>query len=150
MKRTLLLIRPALLSVLSQRGLSGEVWLRDPSDGIVPILHREVGANKALLVKGLAIGFRAAATAAGFMTNEGFSGFSPLDPKISGERVITRAFRSLGPRPVIMCHPGHVDPTLRGVDPVVESRPAELAYLASESFGLFLAERGFELVPRPA
>jgi chitin disaccharide deacetylase len=143
-------IRQALLSVLSQRGLAGAVWLRDPSDGIVPIIRREVGANKALLVKGIAIGFRAAATAAGFTTNEGFSGFSPLDPKISGERVITRAFSSLGSRPVIMCHPGYVEPSLRDIDPVVESRPAELAYLASEAFGLFMAERDFELVPRPA
>jgi chitin disaccharide deacetylase len=143
-------IRQTLLSVLSQRGLTGAVWLRDPSDGIVPIIRREVGANKALLVKGLAIGFRAAATAASFTTNEGFSGFSPLDPKISGERVITRAFSSLGSRPVIMCHPGYVEPSLRDIDPVVESRPAELAYLASEAFGLFMAERDFELVPRPA
>lgn len=143
-------IRQNLLSVLSERGLSGEVWLRDPSDGAVQIIRREVGANKALLVKGLAIGFRAAANSAGIMTNDGFSGFSPLDPKVPAERVITRAFTSLGPRPVIMCHPGYVDPSLRDLDPAVDSRPAELAYLASEAFGLFMAERNFELVARPA
>ena len=142
-------IRQSLLSVLSERGLSGEVWLRDPSDGAVQIIRREVGANKALLVKGLAIGFRAAANSAGFVTNDGFSGFSPLDPKMPAERVITRAFTSLGPRPVIMCHPGYVDPSLRDLDSAVDSRPAELTYLASEAFGLLMAEQNFELVARP-
>jgi predicted glycoside hydrolase/deacetylase ChbG (UPF0249 family) len=142
-------IRQILLSALSQRGLAPEIWLRDPSDGVVPIIRRDVGANKALLVKALATGFRSAASVAGFTINDGFSGFSPLDPRVPAARVITRAFTNLGPRPVIMCHPGYADPALRALDSAVESRPAELAYLASEAFGEFMAERGFELVPRP-
>jgi predicted glycoside hydrolase/deacetylase ChbG (UPF0249 family) len=143
-------MRQALLSALSRRGFAGEIWLRDPTDGVLPIVVREVGANKALMVKALALGFRRAAGAAGFETNDGFSGFGPLDPVVPAERVLTQAFTGLGPRPVVMCHPGHADETLRALDPAVESRPAELAFLLSERFGELLAGQGIELVPRPA
>ncbi len=36
-----------------------------------------------------------------------------------------------------MCHPGEIDDGLRALDPVVASRPLELAYLGSERFAAF-------------
>jgi chitin disaccharide deacetylase len=143
-------IRPALIGALKARGLAGRAWLRDPSDRIVAIVRRELSANKALAVKGLAIGFRRAARAAGFDTNEGFSGFSAFDAASPPERVFERALLDLGPRPVVMAHPGHADEELARLDPVVESRPAELAYLGSDAFGRLMAERGLALAREPA
>jgi chitin disaccharide deacetylase len=142
-------IRHLLLQVIMAKGLAGRLWLRDPSDGLMPIIRRKLGSNKALVVKFLGIGFRRAARQAGIDTNEGFSGFSPLDAGTSAERVFQRALIELGPRPVMMCHPGHVDSDLRGLDPAVESRPLELAYLASAAFGDLLREHGMTLAPRP-
>jgi hypothetical protein len=142
-------IRPALLEALRKRGLQGRLWLRDPSDGVRPILRREVSARKALIVKALALGFRRAATAAGFDTNEGFSGFSPFDATILPERVFGQALLDLGPRPLVMAHPGYADESLRALDPEVDSRPQELAYLKSEAFGRLLKERGLAPVSRP-
>ena len=142
-------IRPALLAALKERGLAGKVWLRDPSDGALAIVRREVSANKALVVKALAIGFRRAARAAGFDTNEGFSGFSPLDGSAAPERVFEQAVLNLGPRPVVMAHPGWVDDALRELDPAVESRPRELAYLESGAFDRLLADQDRVLAARP-
>jgi len=142
-------IRPTLLRALRDRGLEGRLWLRDPSDGILPIVRREVSASKALIVKALATGFRRAARGAGFDTNEGFSGFSPLDVATPPERVFRQAFVDLGPRPVVMAHPGHFDETARSIDPAGENREHELAYLGSPAFSSLLQERGLFLSPRP-
>jgi predicted glycoside hydrolase/deacetylase ChbG (UPF0249 family) len=143
-------VRQSLIAAIERRGLAGRVWLRDPSDAIVAVVRREVSANKALLVKALAIGFRRLANAAGFSTNDGFSGFAPFDGSVPVERIFRRAFRDLGPRPVVMCHPGEVDDDLRRVDTAVESRARELAYLSSAAFAELLAKRGITLVPAPS
>jgi chitin disaccharide deacetylase len=138
-----------LLQALSARGLQGRVWLRDPSDSVLAIIRREVSANKALIVKALSIGFRRAARAAGFDTNEGFSGYSPFELATTPDRVFQRAFLDLGPRPVVMAHPGYADETLRSLDPDVGSRPHELAYLASQAFQDLMQERGVVLSTGP-
>jgi chitin disaccharide deacetylase len=100
-------------------------------------------------VKALALGLRRAARAAGFDTNEGFSGFSPFDAAMPPERVFAQAFLALGPRPVVMAHPGYADESLARLDPAVESRPQELDFLRSEAFGRMLEEGGVELAARP-
>jgi predicted glycoside hydrolase/deacetylase ChbG (UPF0249 family) len=142
-------IRGALFRVLGERRYAGRVWLRDPSDKAAAILRRPIGRNKALIVKSLASGFSRSAHAAGFQTNKGFSGFAPLDLSVPASRVFEAAFSRLGEGPVIMCHPGHVDDELRSLDPAVESRAAELAYLKSDAFCDLLEERGIRLVASP-
>ncbi|MEE1654833.1 ChbG/HpnK family deacetylase [Microvirga sp. CF3062] len=139
-------IRLALIKVLTERGYAGRIWLRDPSDRIAAILRRPIGRSKALIVKSLSQGFARAAHAAGFDTNEGFSGFAPLDLSVPAERVFKEAFSKLGLRPLVMCHPGYVDDELRGLDPAVESRVEELNYLKSDAFRELLEERGLRLV----
>lgn len=143
-------IRGPFLDVLAARGLAGRAWIRDPSDAPAAILRRRLFPGKALTVRALAVGFGAAARARGFATNAGFSGFSDFAPGTEPERLFAAAFAALGPRPVVMCHPGGVDDALRRLDPVVESRPRELDYLSSEAFRRLLDERRIELVPAPA
>lgn len=143
-------VRQALFFVLRERGYAGRVWLRDPSDRIASILRRPVSRGKALVVMALARGFGSQARAAGFDTNDGFSGFAPLDLTVHPRRIFETSLTDLGPRPVVMCHPGYVDDELRCLDPAVESRPEELAYLQSGEFGHLLAERGIALVAKPS
>jgi predicted glycoside hydrolase/deacetylase ChbG (UPF0249 family) len=140
-------IRPALIKVLQERGYAGRVWLRDPSDKVVSILCRPIGRRKALIVKSLSRGFARSAQAAGFRTNEGFSGFAPLDLSVPVSCVFEEAFSTLGPHPVVMCHPGYVDDELRALDPALESRVAELEYLRSDAFGDLLTDRRLKLAP---
>lgn len=139
-------IRPALIQILQERGYAGHVWLRDPSDKVAAILRRPIGRRKALVVKSLSRGFARSAQAAGIRTNEGFSGFAPLDLSVPAEWVFKEAFSTLGPHPVVMCHPGYPDDELRALDPAVESRVEELSYLKSDAFPAMLAERGVSLV----
>jgi predicted glycoside hydrolase/deacetylase ChbG (UPF0249 family) len=143
-------IRDELFQALDRRGLRQRLWLRDPSDRLRAILRRRVAARKALTVRMLASGLAKAARGAGFDVNEGFSGFSPFDPARDPGADFAAFFAALGPRPVVMCHPGHVDPELAGLDPVIEPRAREYAYLASDAFPRLLVERAVALVPRPA
>jgi chitin disaccharide deacetylase len=140
-------VRQALILTLKERGHAGQAWLRDPSDRAASILNRRIGRAKALIVRALATGFGAGAKAAGFETNAGFSGFSPLDLSVPAGRIFEDALTGLGSRPLVMCHPGHADAELRGLDPAVESRPAELAYLLSDAFRDLLAGRRMALAP---
>jgi len=142
-------VREALFQVLRERGYAGRVWLRDPADRTLSILRRPVGRGKALVVAGLARGFSEAARAAGFATNRGFSGFAPFDLSVPAHRIFAAAFSNLGGAPLVMCHPGHADDELRGLDPAVESRAAELEYLKSDAFAALLEERGLRLVSGP-
>ena len=142
-------IRRALLDTLTRRRLARRVWLRDPSDTLDAIVRRGISARKALIVRALAAGFGRAARAAGFVTNDGFSGFSPFGTD-GVATVFDRAFRHLGPRPVVMCHPGHPDDALRRLDAVVEARAAERGYLASDAFAGLLREPRRQARPRAA
>jgi predicted glycoside hydrolase/deacetylase ChbG (UPF0249 family) len=143
-------VREPLLAALAARGWSGRLWLRDPSDRLGAILRRRVATPKALLVAMLARGFGAAARRAGFDVNDGFSGFSSFDPGRDVGTDFARFFQELGPRQVVMCHPGHVDPALHELDPVIETRVREYDYLVSDAFPALLKERAISLVSRPS
>jgi chitin disaccharide deacetylase len=140
-------VREPLLEVLKARGYAGRIWLRDPADRVASILRRPIGRGKALIVNGFARGFAKEAQAAGFSTNQGFSGFAPFDLSVPASRIFETAFSHLGPSPLVMCHPGYLDDELRGLDPAVESRVAELDYLKSDAFIALLQERGLKLAP---
>ncbi|MGX7703628.1 ChbG/HpnK family deacetylase [Methylobacterium sp. Gmos1] len=139
-------VRGALLAALAARGWRG--WLRDPGDRVAAIRARPQ-AGKALVVAGLGLGFGAAVRQAGFAANRGFSGFSDFAEGDGFSGAFEASFRALGPAPVVMCHPGEIDEELRALDPVVASRPLELAYLASDRFGDFLERAALRLVPDP-
>src|ERR1700730_7612866 len=73
-------IRSQLFACLDEKGFSGKVWLRDSSDRPWRILLRGVELPKALGISWLAGGFAREASERGYVTNEGFSGFSAFDP----------------------------------------------------------------------
>jgi predicted glycoside hydrolase/deacetylase ChbG (UPF0249 family) len=134
-----------LLAELSARGLAGKIWLRDSADRPMRIFARGKHWGKALTVAGLARGFRAKARAAGFALNDGFSGFSDFDARADYATDFATYLRAPGARPLIMCHPGHVDDELARLDPVTGSREAELAFLLSDRFGAMLDAAGARL-----
>jgi hypothetical protein len=143
-------VRRVLLAALRRRRYGRDLWLRDPSDSWGAIVRRGMSGSKAAVVRGTALGFARAARRAGFDVNEGFSGFSPFDPKAEAERVFVRAFLRLGRRPVVMCHPGYVDDELERTDAVVGSRSRELMFLSSERFLDLLEVLGVTLATRPS
>lgn len=131
-------IRDALLQTLSEQGLAGRLWLRDPGDRLHAMMARPL-RRKAMAVAALTAGFGSRAAACGFALNEGFAGFSHFDPCGDYAAIFAASLRSPGPRHLVMCHPGHSDEALARLDPATSSRDAELAFLLSPAFPGVLA-----------
>ena len=126
-------VRGALLSVLKERyGKGQKPWLRNPADSLVSIVKRGRNMQKALAVASLASGFGSAAKKAGFLTNDSFAGFSAFDAKADYAIDFASYLQVPGTRHLVMCHPGEIDDEIRKLDPVVETRPQELAFLLGE------------------
>jgi hypothetical protein len=134
-------IRAALLARLEEKVFSGKVWLRDSSDRPWRILRRGVELTKALGIAWLGRGFAREASAQGFATNDGFSGFSAFDPAHDYAADFARFLHAPGRRHLIMCHPGYCDEELVAADPVTLSRERELSFLLSPAFTAMLARK---------
>ncbi len=118
-------VRELVMREMTRRYTLRRPYLRDPSDAVSSIRLRGVAVRKALVISGLASGFGKAARARGFDTNQGFAGVSPFDPAREFAADMTRFLVRPGSRHLVMCHPGFVDDELRGLDPVVATRPLE-------------------------
>ncbi|MDJ1159408.1 ChbG/HpnK family deacetylase [Chelatococcus sp. SYSU_G07232] len=142
-------VRGALLAVLARRGLAGCLWLRNSGDRPAAIVRRGIALRKALVIAGLATGFAAAARRAGFATNAGFAGVSAFDPHRDFGADFARFLVAPGARHLVMCHPGEAeDAELAAIDPVVETRPQEFAFLRSGRFPDLCAAAGAGIVRR--
>ena len=131
-------IRAALFACLEEKGFSGKVWLRDSSDRPSRVLRRRVELTKALGIAWLGRGFAREAARRGFVTNDGFAGFSAFDPAHDYAADFARYLRAPGRRHLIMCHPGICDEELVAADPVTLSRERELSFLLSPAFTAML------------
>lgn len=143
-------VRGPLLACLGSRGLAGRIWLRDPADHAGAILARRGPVVKALVIAMLARGWREAATAGGFATNQGFAGVSAFRSTGNFGTEFASFLVAPGPRHLVMCHPGDIDAELASLDPVVDSRPVELAFLQSTGLAEICASAGLVLMPGDA
>jgi chitin disaccharide deacetylase len=134
-------IRATLFACLEEKGFLGKVWLRDSSDRPWRILRRGVELTKTLGIAWLGRGFAREASARGYVTNEGFSGFSAFDPAHDYAADFARYLRAPGRRHLIMCHPGYCDEELVAADPVTLSRERELSFFLSPAFTAMLDRR---------
>ena len=140
-------IRQALLGVLQRRyaGAGHRLYVRVPTDRLGAIRQRRLFITKAVVVRTLAAGFARMVHRAGFDTNRGFAGFS--DFSSTGD--YAAAFRSYliapGPAHLVMCHPGHVDEELAHLDPVLDARENEFAFLMGDQFPEILRQAGLRL-----
>ena len=138
-------IRETILDVLTERGLQGEIWLRDVSDTVPRVIMRKTAIGKALSLRTLARGFAKEAHLRGFTVNDGFSGLSNFDPAQNYADHFSRYLLGLGARHLIMCHPGHVDAALLALDSVTQTREQELEFLISPRFPELLQQKGLML-----
>lgn len=136
-------VRQALLTALARRGW--RPWLRDCADRPDRILARGISLKKAIGLSVLGHGFSREATTSGLTTNHGFAGFSSFDPAEAYPTLFARYIVRPGRSHLVMCHPGLIDDDLRRLDPVVETREMELAFLVSPAFRETLERRGARL-----
>ena len=99
-------IRRALARIIRHRFPSAGILVRDPSDRVLRIAARGASVRKALFVTWLARGFARLMSAAGAITNRGFSGFSNFDRKTPYITELHRSLVTPGDFHILMCHPG--------------------------------------------
>jgi predicted glycoside hydrolase/deacetylase ChbG (UPF0249 family) len=140
-------VRGVLLRALGRLG-GPRPYVRACHEPMSRILARGVARQKALVISALATGFTRAAAAQGFETNDGFSGVYDLGAEGHRLDALFAGFiRHLGPRPLVMCHPGYSDTTLAALDSMTTQRDAERAFLAGEGWLKVLKAAQVAVVP---
>jgi len=111
-----------------------------------PALGDAVVAPKVAAIAAVAAGFNRSMARAGFTLFEPLAGIYDWRQPERFAPVLQAAVETLPERGLFMCHPGHVDDTLRARDPMQGVREVEYAVLASDAFGASLARAGVEIM----
>ena len=123
-------VRKGVLKALTKRFPSGGPLVRDPADSISAIRQRGLAVRKSIVINLLSSGFGSAVRTQGFATNDSFAGTSPFKEGQPYGDELEAAFSAGRRCHLVMCHPGHVDPELSSLDPVVARRAEEYTALA--------------------
>jgi len=102
-------------------------------------LARLLGAPKALVLDVLSAQFRKRCADAGIAFNPAFAGAYDFSKAPDFGALMSEFLEGLPDGGLVMCHPGFVDETLQGLDPLTTQREVEHAYLASDQFPALLA-----------
>lgn len=131
-------IREAVIAATSAQ--APKAWLRQCSGprgaGIGP---------KAYLIAQLSTGLARRAKAAGISVNPAFSGAYDFSRAADFAALFPRFLDGLPDGSLVMVHPGEPDASLAALDPLVEARAQELAYLSGDMFPRDLEAAGFLL-----
>lgn len=140
-------VRRALLNVLA-RQKGPRPYLRSCHEPVARAVARGVVPRKALLISALGTGFVRAAATHGYETNDGFSGvYDLVSERQQLGQLFARFISLIGPRPLMMCHPGYSDATLAGLDPMTTQRDVERAFLAEDGWCKVLEAARVEVAP---
>ena len=118
-------------------------WVRQ--GGRLQPLAKRLGAPKALVLDVLSAQFRKRAAAAGIRFNPAFAGAYDFTTSPDFGVLMRQFLEGLPEGGLVMCHPGFVDETLEGLDPLTTQREAEHAYLAGAQFPPLLAANNVTL-----
>jgi predicted glycoside hydrolase/deacetylase ChbG (UPF0249 family) len=102
-------------------------------------LTKRLGAPKALVLDILSSQFRRRASAAGIAFNPAFAGAYDFSRQPDFGMLMRQFLEGLPQDGLVMCHPGFVDETLVGLDPLTTQRENEHAFLAGADFPALLA-----------
>lgn len=114
-----------------------DAWVRQ--GGRPQPLGKLLGAPKALVLDVLSAQFRKRATASGIAFNPAFAGAYDFSKAADFGALMGEFLDGLPDGGLVMCHPGFVDDTLKGLDPFTTQREVEHAYLAGDQFAALLA-----------
>ena len=102
----------------------------------------DMAAAKIAAIAALAAGFNRSMQRAGFGVMTPLSGIYDWRQPEKFTSTLRAAIDALPEQGVFMCHPGHVDDTLRARDPMQGVREVEFAVLSSQDFGASLDRAG--------
>ena len=135
-------IREIVIAEMTARYGGRLPWLRNCTEPASWARQRRLGLRKALVVGTLAAGSALRAARAGIACNDSFRGLYGFTSEPPYHEVFRASLAGPGERVLVHCHPGHVDAELRRLDPLLEPRAREYAYLSSEACGEDLAAAG--------
>ena len=134
-------VSEALLRVV--RKAAPKAWLRQC--GRSALARKSLGDPKGYILDALSARLRRLAATAGVRTNAAFAGTYSFAPQADYAALFPDFLDGLPDGGLVMCHPGHVDPQLRQLDPLTDLRESEYAFLGGEDFPQLLAARGIAL-----
>lgn len=141
-------VREAVADLFGPRLDPHRTWLRTCTSPPAAILRRGVAVPRALLLDRLSRPLRAMARRRGLPANDDLRGVTTFSPdQVANE--FAAFLLGPGERPLVMCHPGHVDDVLLARDPVHARRAAEHAFLAGSGWPETLA-RADRTLARPS
>jgi len=135
-------IRGVVMEEIEARYARGSVWLRSCTEPVGAAFQRRVGFSKALTIGAFGTGLRASAARRGIPSNDSFRGLYDFSDRLPYREIFRASLQGGGERILVHCHPGRVDDELRAIDPLLEPRERELAYLASNECGEDLRAAG--------
>jgi predicted glycoside hydrolase/deacetylase ChbG (UPF0249 family) len=133
------IVRDAFLTAV--KAAAPNAWVRQSGRNLShkqPLATR-LGAPKALFLDILSAQFRRRAALAGVAFNPGFAGAYDFSGQPDFGALMRGFLDGLPEDGLIMCHPGLVDETLLGLDPLTVQREHEYAFLGGEHFLPLLA-----------
>lgn len=140
-------VRWVLMAAVTER-YGRACAMRTIAEPLHRIVRRGVDPVKAAILSVIGRRHAAMARRAGLVCNDSFRGaydfeapFGPLFRRFLDDAGGTPAL------PLIFCHPGHVDPTLRARSSLAAARHREFAYLASAEYPEDCARAGRILAP---
>jgi predicted glycoside hydrolase/deacetylase ChbG (UPF0249 family) len=128
-------VRDAFLAAVKEA--APNAWVRQ--GGRKQPLAQRLGTPKALVLDILSAQFRTRAARTDIAFNPGFAGAYDFSKAPDFGLLMRQFLDGLPEGGLIMCHPGFVDETLVGLDPLTTQRELEYAFLAGERFPPLLA-----------
>ena len=134
-------IRETLVRVVKQA--APRAWLRQC--GRSAAARKSIGDPKGYVLDALSARLRRLAAKAAVRTNIAFAGAYSFRPQADYAALFPDFLDGLPDGGLVMCHPGHVDPQLRELDPLTDLREREYAFFLGEGFPRLLAAHGVVL-----
>jgi predicted glycoside hydrolase/deacetylase ChbG (UPF0249 family) len=125
------------------KDIAPKAWVRQ--GGRSGSLASRLAAPKALFLDLLSAQFRERAARASIAVNPAFAGAYDFSRAPEFAPLMAQFLDGLPDGGLIMCHPGFVDETLIGLDPLTTQREREHAFLASDQFTQLLVANNVTL-----
>lgn len=132
----------AVVEALAAFAPSHRPWLRVCADSFGAIRRRGQGLAAALSAAAAGRPLRRLAESRGIPLNDGISGFYDVRKAAFYAGIFPRFLRAMGPRHLVVCHPGHCADAAERRVPWMACREHEFAFLAGPDFAGHCARAG--------
>ncbi len=138
-------IARAVVEALAALAPAHRPWLRVCADSLGAIRRRGQGLAAALSAAAAGRALRRLARARGVPVNDGISGFYDVRRAASYAGIFPHFLNAMGPRHLVVCHPGHCAGEAERRAPWMACREHEFAFLAGPEFAELCVRAGVRI-----